>query len=574
MGVSFTVAGALELARDGAVISDRAFGGPQPRLVAAMLLVDRDRAWSPEQIAAQVWPSGPPERWRPAVRLLVSRLRGLLAEVGVDERAVESRSGHYHVDLPDLAVDLEVAGDDVVRAAQALADGRLDAADDLAARARAVLSRPILPGLEAPWVEELRRTVGPDHVESLLVLGRVRRRQGRWSAARSVLAEVLGRAPFREDAWRDLMGLEAESGNVAAALQVYEDCRRQLADELGVDPSPATQELHTAILRSVPTPAPVRDAEVAMPPAHALSAGPDTPDGGPGVTVQRPPYVGLRAFEHGDAELFFGRDAAVQRLVDLLADHPTATVVGPSGSGKSSLVRAGLLPALASGAIPDADTWPVVVVVPGRRPLAALAAALVARGRGGCRTGLRGDRHGNRHAHCHGNGHGHRHRHRRGPGGPAGRRPRGPRRHGAPDPGVVGGRPGSADPGGRRPGGGAVHGQRVGPVRRLPGGRRRGRAGPCPQGRGRGHHACRLLSPGRVEPGHGSAPWPLAAGDSADVGRRARGSHRRTGQPGGRDARTWHRRSHGRRGDRTARSAPPAPAHARGSCGTTARGPS
>nr|WP_274388378.1 BTAD domain-containing putative transcriptional regulator [Salsipaludibacter albus] len=344
-----------------------------------MLLVDRDRAWSPEQIAAEVWPSGPPERWRPAVRLLVSRLRGLLAEVGVDERAVESRSGHYHVDLPDLSVDLEVAADEVARAAKALADGRLEDADDLAARARSVLSRPILPGLEAPWVEELRRTVGPDHVESLLVLGRVRRHQERWSAARSVLGEALGRAPFREDAWRDVMTLEAESGNVATALQVYEDCRRQLADELGVDPSPATQELHTSILRSVPVPDPdpARGGGVGARPVHALSAEADARDDAPGAD-RRPPYVGLRAFEQADAELFFGRDAAVQRLVELLAVHPTATVVGPSGSGKSSLVRAGLLPALASGAIPDADTWPVAVVVPGRRPLGALAAALVA----------------------------------------------------------------------------------------------------------------------------------------------------------------------------------------------------
>ena len=377
VGVSFTVAGALGLARDGAVIEDRSFGGPQPRLVAAMLLVDRDRPWSAEQIATEVWPSGRPERWRPAVRLLVSRLRGLLAEIGVDD-VVVSRSGHYHVDLPDLAVDVEVAAADVVRAAEALADGRLDVADDLAARARAVLSRPILPGLDAPWVEELRRTVGPGHVESLLVLGRVRRGQGRWSAARTVVAEALGRAPFREDAWRDMMGLEAEAGNVAAALQVYEDCRRQLADELGVDPSPATQELHTAILRSLPVPDPPHDDGRPTPPAHALSAGPEADGATSGSATSRPPYVGLRPFERADAELFFGRDAAVQRLVDLLAENQTVTVVGPSGSGKSSLVLAGLLPALGAGAIPDADTWPVAVVVPGQRPLAALAAALVA----------------------------------------------------------------------------------------------------------------------------------------------------------------------------------------------------
>ena len=66
---TFTVAGALTLAHDGAQVEDRAFGGPQPRLVAAMLLVDRDRAWSSEQLAEQLWPSGRPERRNVALSL-------------------------------------------------------------------------------------------------------------------------------------------------------------------------------------------------------------------------------------------------------------------------------------------------------------------------------------------------------------------------------------------------------------------------------------------------------------------------------------------------------------------------
>jgi WD40 repeat protein/DNA-binding SARP family transcriptional activator len=386
VSVQFTVAGALRLAHDGARIEERAFGGPQPRLVSAMLLVDRDRAWSPEQLADQLWPSGPPHRWRPAVRGLVSRLRGLLAEVGVDSEAVTSRSGHYHVELPDMSVDLDVARDEVRRAARALADGRYAVADGLAGRARAVLSRPILTGIDAPWVEELRHLVAPDHVESLLLLGRARRGQERWAGARSVLAEVLARVPFREDAWRDLMELEAASGNTATALRVYEDCRRRLADELGVDPSPTTQALHTAILRGVPvgTETPVgwlttssrQDRPADPGTARSEAAGDDVPS----------PYVGLRSFEQADADRFFGRDAEVQRLVDLLGEHGAVTVVGPSGSGKSSLVRAGLLPALAHGAIPDADTWPVVVAVPGRQPLRALADALVGIARGSDRS--------------------------------------------------------------------------------------------------------------------------------------------------------------------------------------------
>lgn len=374
MGVHFTVAGALGLVHGSTHIEDRAFGGPQPRLVTAMLLVGRDQAWTAEQLADQLWPAGPPQRWRPAVRALVSRVRALLADAGVDGMVVSSRAGHYHVELSDLSVDLELAHGDVVRAGRAVAEGRFSVADDLAGRARTVLSRPILTGVDAPWVEDLRQVVAPDHIESLLLLGRARLGQGRWSAARSVLHEALARAPFREEAWRDLMTVENAAGNMARALQIYEECRRQLADELGVDPSPQTQALHAAVLRGLPTPAREPGGSIHLSPADISLTERGVGETGHSADL-RPPYVGLRAFEREDADRFFGRDATVQRLVDLLAAHGAVTVVGPSGSGKSSLVRAGLLPALASGAIPDADTWPVAVVVPGRQPLRALAAS-------------------------------------------------------------------------------------------------------------------------------------------------------------------------------------------------------
>lgn len=378
--VEFSVAGAFGLARGGARLDDRALGGPQPRLVAAMLLVDRDRPWSMDQLAAQLWPSGRPERWRAAIRVLVSRLRGLLVDLGVGDDVIINRSGYYHVGLSDMAVDLELAADAVAQAAAALGQGHHADADRLGSRARAVLSRPILAGIDSPWVEDLRKRAGADHVESLLVLGRTRRAQGRWSPARSVLSELLTLAPFREEAWRELMHVEVGSGNPAAALQVYEDCRRLLADELGVDPSAASQALHTAILRGTPGPPPAGGDDHRAESVHALSAGPGGTvgvDEDGGGDDRRSPYVGLRAFEQSDAGLYFGRDAAVQRLVDLLAAHWVVTVVGPSGSGKSSLVRAGLLPALAAGAIADADIWPVAVLVPGRQPLLAMAEAVV-----------------------------------------------------------------------------------------------------------------------------------------------------------------------------------------------------
>ncbi|HWC13574.1 MAG TPA: AAA family ATPase [Actinomycetota bacterium] len=92
------------------------------------------------------------------------------------------------------------------------------------------------------------------------------------------------------------------------------------------------------------------------------------------------PYKGLRAFDEADAPDFFGREALTEQLLDRLAEKiPSArllAVVGPSGSGKSSVVRAGLVPALRAGALPGWTRARVAVMIPGLHPMKELAAAL------------------------------------------------------------------------------------------------------------------------------------------------------------------------------------------------------
>ena len=84
------------------------------------------------------------------------------------------------------------------------------------------------------------------------------------------------------------------------------------------------------------------------------------------------PYPGLHAFQESDASRFFGRGADVASMVARLRDQPLVGVVGPSGVGKSSFIRAGVVPALkASG-----EAWEIMIVRPGRHPLAALASQL------------------------------------------------------------------------------------------------------------------------------------------------------------------------------------------------------
>jgi WD40 repeat protein len=108
-----------------------------------------------------------------------------------------------------------------------------------------------------------------------------------------------------------------------------------------------------------------------------------------------PPYKGLRPFSAEDADLFFGREQITARLADRLRPAPSArkglqaggnflALIGAAGCGKTSLVRAGLIPALqrgqplADGTLPPAgsDRWPVYFITPGEHPLLAMAESL------------------------------------------------------------------------------------------------------------------------------------------------------------------------------------------------------
>ncbi|ELS02079.1 WD40 repeat-containing protein [Xenococcus sp. PCC 7305] len=89
------------------------------------------------------------------------------------------------------------------------------------------------------------------------------------------------------------------------------------------------------------------------------------------------PYMGLQAFTEENAQYFYGRDALVQRLVNHINHETTLAVIGASGSGKSSIVRAGLFHQLSQGKrIPQSDRWLLKCFRPGTNPFLALAQCL------------------------------------------------------------------------------------------------------------------------------------------------------------------------------------------------------
>ncbi|MEI2746778.1 MAG: hypothetical protein V9G22_15830 [Ottowia sp.] len=100
------------------------------------------------------------------------------------------------------------------------------------------------------------------------------------------------------------------------------------------------------------------------------------PEQAPELGDELCPYVGLDAFVERDRERFFGRDAVVDELVERLREKHLVVVAGPSGSGKSSIVLAGLLPRVRAGALPGSASYRYCeTVIPGAEPLTSLAIA-------------------------------------------------------------------------------------------------------------------------------------------------------------------------------------------------------
>ena len=358
------LAGRIAIDAGDTTLDERLLPGRQPRLVFAMLVIERHRLVSREELADNLWPERAPETWETALRVVVSRVRRFVAASGIGTpEALYAHAGGYRLQLEDVVVDLEEAVAAREGAESVLASGDAARAARLATEARAVFARPLLTGIDGPWVDAWRRELAMELVRALEVLASARLELGQPARARTAAEAVIGVDPFRELAHRLLIRAELADGDLVAGLRAYERLRVLLAEELGVDPSPETQALHVELLRHSASPAPVEGAALPTVPSHLPS--------------DAPPYLGLRNFDEGDAARFFGRSADVSRLLDRLTATRFLVVLGASGSGKSSLVRAGLIPALRRGLLPGSDSWAIRVFRPGEKPLERLADALV-----------------------------------------------------------------------------------------------------------------------------------------------------------------------------------------------------
>ena len=329
-----------------------AVGGARQREVLAVLVARAGRAVSTDVLIDRLWAENPPRTARNSIQVFVSNIRSALGEEAGRLETVES-GYRLQLDVGSLdaarfeAMVLEArTGDEPVRRAEMLAD------------ALQLWRGHAFEGIENETVQaevarlhELRAAAQEARAEALLSAGR-------HDEAIPELEGMVLETPLREGRWAQLMLALYRSGRQAEALRAFQRARTVLAQELGIEPSTELARLEEQILTQDP------GLASAAQPAPAAD-----------VSDASNPYKGLEAFTTADAGVFFGREALATKLVGRLKVPGLTALVGPSGSGKSSVVRAGLIPAIARGDLAGSERWPIVVMHPGTHPLEELALA-------------------------------------------------------------------------------------------------------------------------------------------------------------------------------------------------------
>jgi DNA-binding SARP family transcriptional activator len=224
---------------------ERELPGRQGRLLFAFLVLNRDKPESRDELIEAIWPGELPSDPQGALSPLISKLRRLLPGGWLEGRS------ELRLMLPaEAKIDVESAQEAVHRAEAMLEAKRWADACGPSLLAQNVTERPLLPSEVAPWLEDARREVKDLRHRAMEAAVRAALGLGgteiRWKLP--VAKRLVKEAPYRESGHRLLMESLAAEGNIAEALQAFEELRQLLRDELGTAPSAATQEVHARLL--------------------------------------------------------------------------------------------------------------------------------------------------------------------------------------------------------------------------------------------------------------------------------------------------------------------------------------
>ena len=317
--------------------------GRRDRAVLSALAVRPGEVLSADQLAEVLWPDEPPASWAKVVQGCVVRLRKVLGQ-----GSIETLPSGYRLTMAHDQIDAQ-RFERATERARALLNASEDAdrAAYVLGEALSLWRGPALgdvedwgPGrIEAGRLDELHREAEELYVEASL-------RSGHSEKVVARAQTLLHEQPLRERRWALLALAQYQAGQQNEALITLRRVRKVFNRDLGVDPGPELAQLEQAMLRQDPSL--IEHAPLPEPSAVC-------------------PYRGLLPYDTDNADTFFGRADDVDACLQQLSATRVLAVVGPSGSGKSSMVRAGVVSALRR------DGRDVMVLTPGRHPTEAIA---------------------------------------------------------------------------------------------------------------------------------------------------------------------------------------------------------
>ena len=347
--------GALQVVREGQAVTESDWHTRQARQLLKILITERPRPVSTDRLIEILWPKSAPNAAATTLRSAINALRNVL-EPDRPNRApsryiITRNPGYAFHRHPDIWLDVEAFETELDQA------HRLPVGSERRARLEAAIELYkddyLISDPYADWAREERDRLRERYFNALMELSELQAAEGGYAAAISACRLILARDEVRENAYQLLMRFQAESGDSASALLTYERCRTILAEELGADPSPLTQQLHRRILNGeIALAAPDLLTHVAQTTAPTIVDEHEFAH--PRRRTPLPQATLLPAMGDSLIDIFVGREDELQRLTSALEEIQNERgrliiLEGEAGIGKTRLAYAILQQAVEEG---------------------------------------------------------------------------------------------------------------------------------------------------------------------------------------------------------------------------------
>lgn len=221
--------------------------GPRERAVLARLVLDANRVVSVDRLIDAVWPADPPASARSQVAICVSRLRRSLGAAGT---VIATAPPGYMARLGDESADWPRFNTLVARAKARAAAGERTAAVGLLREALSLWRGA--PFEDLPGLRDDAARVHAARLDAIELCAELELQLGLYDRVLKELPVVVAEHPLRERARAQLMLAQYRAGRRADALRSYQEARRALVEQIGIEPGPELRALHEQILRDEP----------------------------------------------------------------------------------------------------------------------------------------------------------------------------------------------------------------------------------------------------------------------------------------------------------------------------------